>query len=307
MDFGKLNDISKVDFSLPPDHVATLDTLRKHTQNAPLEVFVGCPVWSCEEWVGKWYPAKTQSKDFLKYYGQQFNTIELNTTHYRIPDFSTIEKWRESTPASFRFCPKILQTISHDQLLQNTEALLQAFCDSMWELGNRLGVCFLQLPPYFAPDKLHILENFIKTFPKEIKLSVEFRHEGWFRGKNEQLPFSTAAEMLKSHEISTVICDVSGRRDVLHQCLTTTTAVVRFVGNSLHSTDYQRLDEWIERIAIWKENGLEKLYFFMHEPDNVLSPDLVVYFIERLNYTCSLNLKKPITYTSSLATQAKLF
>ena len=307
MDFGKLNDISKINFSLPPDHLATLLTLKKHTQNAQLEVFVGCPVWSCEEWVGKWYPAKIQSKDYLKYYAQQFNTIELNTTHYRIPDANTIDKWRESTPSSFRFCPKILQTISHDQLLQNTESLLQAFCDSIWELENKLGICFLQLPPYFSPDKLHILEKFVQIFPKEIRLSIEFRHEGWFRLENGLLPFTLATEMLENYAISTVICDVSGRRDVLHQRLTTTTAVVRFVGNSLHITDYQRLDEWIERIALWKENGLEKLYFFMHEPDNVLSPDLVVYFIEKLNQRCALQLRKPMIYQNTTFTQSKLF
>jgi uncharacterized protein YecE (DUF72 family) len=307
MDFGKLSNISKVNFSLPPDHVATLPTLKKHTQNTDLEVFIGCPVWSCEEWVGKWYPAKTQSKDYLKHYAQQFNTIELNTTHYRTPDLATIAKWRENTPTTFRFCPKILQTISHDQLLQNTETLLQAFCDSVWELGEKLGVCFLQLPPYFSPDKLYILEKFIKTFPPEIALSIEFRHEDWFRLKNGQLPFSIATEMLENYKVSTVICDVAGRRDVLHQRLTTTTAVVRFVENSLHITDYQRLDEWVERIATWKENGLEKLYFFMHEPDNVLSPDLVVYFIDKLNEKCGLQLKKPLVYQNFSSTQSKLF
>jgi uncharacterized protein YecE (DUF72 family) len=307
MDFGKLNDISKVNFSLPPDHTDTLKTLKKQSTPPPLEVYVGCPVWSCEEWVGKWYPEKTQSKDYLKYYAQQFNTIELNTTHYRIPDFQTIEKWRENTLASFRFCPKILQTISHDQMLQNVENLLQAFCDSVWELGEKLGICFLQLPPYFSPDKLYILENFVKIFPKEIQLSVEFRHEDWFKAKNGQIPLSIASEMLENNGISTVICDVSGRRDVLHQRLTSTTAVIRFVGNSLHITDYQRLDEWIERIAIWKENGLGKLYFFMHEPDNVLSPDLVVYFIEKLNQTCGLHLPKPTVYQSQTHTQTKLF
>ncbi len=306
MDFGKLIDISKVNFALPPDHHHTLPNLQKlHRQPLALEVFVGCPVWSCEEWVGKWYPPKTQSKDFLRHYAQQFNTIELNTTHYRIPDFSTIDKWRESTPATFRFCPKILQTISHTQLLQNADLLTNAFCESVWELRDHLGICFLQLPPYFAPDKLHILENFVKNFPTQIPLAIEFRHEAWFIHKKGIAPFDLASQILENEQISTVICDVSGRRDVLHQCLTTTTAVVRFVGNSLHLTDYQRIDEWIQRIRLWQENGLEKLYFFMHEPDNVLSPELVVYFITQMNKVCLLKLQKPAVYTQNA--QAKLF
>jgi uncharacterized protein YecE (DUF72 family) len=306
MDFGKHSDITKVNFALPPDHIATLKNLQKlHKEAVKLQVFVGCPVWSCEEWVGRWYPPKTQAKDFLKYYAQQFNTIELNTTHYRVPDFSTIAKWRESTPITFRFCPKILQTISHAQLLQNVDELTNAFCESVWELGSRLGICFLQLPPYFSPEKLHILENFVKNFPKQIPLSVEFRHEAWFIRKNGIMPFDLASQILENEQISTVICDVAGRRDVLHQCLTSTTAVIRFVGNGLHLTDYQRINEWVQRIKYWQENGLEKLYFFMHEPDNVLSPELVVYFIEQMNKVCLLNLPKPIIYQQKI--QTKLF
>lgn len=305
MDFGKLNDISKVDFSLPLDHPHTAKTLQKVANPAQeLEVFVGCPVWATDAWVGKWYPSGTQSKDFLRHYARQFNTIELNTTHYRIPDFTTIERWRESTPPSFRFCPKILQTISHSHLLQNIEALMNSFCESVWQLQDRLGVCFLQLPPYFSPDKLAILEDFVKSFPPEIALAIEFRNEGWFKKENNE-PFDTATQILEDYQISTVLCDVSGRRDVLHQRLTTATAVVRFVGNSLHPSDYQRIDDWVTRIKIWQEQGLKKLYFFMHEPDNVLSPELVLYFIEKINKACNLHLKKPTIYQNSV--QANLF
>lgn len=306
MDFGKLNDISKVDFSLPPDHTQTIGTLQKFENKADdFEVFVGCPIWACESWVGKWYPAGTPPKDFLKQYARQFNTIELNTTHYRIPDFSTIDKWRESTPNSFRFCPKILQSVSHTQLLQNIDTLMNLFCESIWQLKDRLGICFLQLPPYFTPDKLAVLENFIKYFPPEIALSVEFRNEAWFMKKNGIAPFDVAAQLLETYQISTVICDVAGRRDVMHQRLTTATAVVRFVGNSLHLSDYQRIDEWVERLKTWQDEGLKKLYFFVHEPDNTLSPDLALYFISQINKVCHLNIRKPITYQQII--QSKLF
>lgn len=303
MDFGKLSDISGVDFSLPPDHPQTLQKVG-HQANT-LEVFVGCPVWACDSWVGKWYPAGTPPKDFLRHYARQFNTIELNTTHYRIPDFATIDKWRESTPPSFRFCPKILQTISHTQLLQNIDALMNAFCESIWQLKDRLGICFLQLPPYFTPDKLAVLEKFASDFPPEISLSVEFRNEAWFIKKNGITPFDAAAELLEAYQISTVICDVAGRRDVLHQRLTTDTAVVRFVGNSLHLSDYQRIDAWVGRLETWKDKGLKKMYFFVHEPDNTLSPELALYFIEQANLRCNLQIKKPLIHQHII--QSKLF
>jgi len=304
MDFGKLPDISQVDFRLPADHLQTLSVLTK-SKKSSLEVYVGCPVWSCQEWVGKWYPPNTHSRDFLKYYAQQFNTIELNTTHYRIPDLKTINKWRESTPAYFRFCPKIPQVISHDRLLQEVALLNQTFCENVYALGSRLGICFLQLPPYFAPDKLSILENYLKQFPPQVPLSVEFRHEAWFARQQGRAPIDEATAVLESYGISTVICDVAGRRDVLHQRLSTTTAVIRFVGNNLHPTDYNRIDEWISRIRTWIDMGLEKLYFFVHEPENILSPDLSLYFIEKINKECKLYIKPPISYQKH--SQIKLF
>ncbi|NJN77285.1 MAG: DUF72 domain-containing protein [Saprospiraceae bacterium] len=52
------------------------------------------------------YPTGTKSNKFLFHYGKQFNTIELNTTHYRIPTLSTIENWRQAVPKDFKFVQK---------------------------------------------------------------------------------------------------------------------------------------------------------------------------------------------------------
>ena len=111
MKFGKLPDISNVDFSLPVVSQKNIEVLQTN-KNQPTIIYIGCTGWSMKEWVGKVYPPKTKTKDYLKYYAQQFNTIELNTTHYRIPDLATIEKWKTESTDDFRFCPKILQAVS---------------------------------------------------------------------------------------------------------------------------------------------------------------------------------------------------
>ncbi|MCS6795947.1 MAG: DUF72 domain-containing protein, partial [Raineya sp.] len=152
-----------------------------------------------------------------------------------------------------------------------------------------LGLSFLQLPPYFELKHLPILEDFLATFPQDIPLAIEFRHASWFKGDN----FERAAQILEKYNKSTVITDVAGRRDVLHQRITNQALMVRFVGNGLHPTDYTRLDEWINQIAEWKKMGLQKLYFFLHEPDNILAPEIALYFIEKLNLTCQTNLPLP--------------
>ena len=292
MDFGKLPSIENVDFTLPPDHPDTAAVLAQVPPGAHQpHVYVGCPVWTCKEWLGKWYPATAKEKDYLHFYARQFNTIELNTTHYRIPDAATIARWRASAGQGFAFCPKWPQQISHDNLLQNVDPASRAFVDSILGLHDSLGVSFLQLPPVFSPRQHGILADFIGKFAPAVPLAVEFRHAGWFQN---HAGVAETFGLLRHHNVATVITDVAGRRDALHLRLTTPTAIIRFVGNALHPTDYQRIDNWVARIGQWLEKGLRQVYFFIHEPDpNTLSPELAVYLIRKLNAAHNLHVKEP--------------
>jgi len=290
MDFGKLPSIDKTVFSLPPDHPDTAVTLARSTTAQPV-VYVGCPVWTTREWVGKWYPATAKDKDYLHHYAHQFNTIELNTTHYRIPDAALITRWYEATSPGFKFCPKWPQQISHDALLTHAESATQAFSEAILGLNNKLGISFLQLPPGFSPRQHTILRQFIETLSPAVPLAVEFRHADWFTSQPE---VTETFAMLAANGVGMVISDVAGRRDVLHMHLTTPAAMIRFVGNGLHPTDYQRIDDWVKRLKEWFAQGLHTLYFFVHEPDpNTLSPELCVYLIRQLNEVCGLDLKEP--------------
>lgn len=294
MDFGKLNDVSRVDFSLSKLGPSSQETLRRAKQaggNSP-QAWIGCPAWGHPEWVGKVYPRGTASGDYLKHYSRQFQAIELNTTHYRIPDRLTVERWKSTVPAGFKFCPKVPQAISHERVLRDSEALSREFCESVLHLGDRLGLSFLQLPPQFSPTELPVLERFFSQLPPEFLrgpgLAVEFRHSGWFRNR-ELIPGAFA--VLDRWGVATVITDVAGRRDVSHASLPAPRTLVRFVGNELHPSDYERIDAWIERIAQWKELGLQELYFFVHQPADLLSPELITYLVPRLNQRCGWKLR----------------
>ena len=279
MKFGKLPDISGVNFKLPPDAPGTtrlLSGLEK--REVPPRLFIGCTGWNMKEWVGKVYPKGAKAKDYLQAYTRQFNTIELNTTHYRIPDSEAIRKWYVESSPDFRFCPKIPQSISHSQNLGLGTALIPTFGEAVLGLGEKLGCCFMQMPPYFDIRRLPQLEKFLRAFPREIPLAIELRHESWFsEPANGQAVFS----LLQQHNIATVITDVAGRRDVLHMRLTNGTAMARFVGNGLHPTDFSRVDDWTGRLAAWFAEGLREAYFFSHEPDNLMAPELAAYVLEK--------------------------
>ncbi|MEZ4905865.1 MAG: DUF72 domain-containing protein [Spirosomataceae bacterium] len=106
------------------------------------QCFVGPPIWANKQWVGKIYPSNAKEKDFLYYYTRQFNTIELNVTHYQIPNEATVQRWKEAAHKDFRFCPKWPQEISHDRQLIGCEALSQAFTQAVLGLGENLGTTF---------------------------------------------------------------------------------------------------------------------------------------------------------------------
>lgn len=289
MEFGKLANIEAVDFSLAPVNERTTAVLGG-TATTNLAVYVGCPVWGVAEWNGKIYPKGTKAVDYLYHYSRQFATIELNVTHYRTPNDATLHNWKHSTGKDFLFCPKFPQEISHFYKLFNCQEKISYFLGQMEKLGEKLGCMFVQLAPNFTIASLPILTQFLANLPENMPLAIEFRHDSWF--SHQQLD-SRACDLLESFDVATVITDVAGRRDVSHANLTNKTAMIRFVGNELHPSDYQRIDAWVQRISLWKSQGLEKLYFFAHEPDNALAPVIADYFLEKVNAQLSLQLKRP--------------
>ena len=289
MDFGKVEDPAKVDFTLPPDHPTTAQVLAQATGRS-LRVFVGLPIWANKEWAGKIYPATARDKEFLHHYTRQFNTIELNTTHYRIPDEATIQHWKAEATPGFRYCPKFPQSISHEKQLLQTDGLTREFCDQILALDEHLGMSFLQLSPAFSPRQVAALAAYLEKLPEKLPLAVEFRHPDWFRPET----WNRALDLLGNHNTATVIADVSGRRDVLHQSLSGPTAFIRFIANEGHASDYTRADAWVERLKTWVDAGLETLYLFVHSGGlNDVAPELSLYWIRALNQRIGLNLPEP--------------
>ena len=270
MKFGHAPDPDAVEYDLPVEplaNAARLDRYELGPGEGKPRVYLGATGWSMKEWVGKWYPAKTKPADFLREYGKQFNTIELNTTHYRVPDLDLVRRWYEAVPADFRFCPKVPQHISHRNDFGQGEGHLQRFVAALDGFGEKMGCAFVQLPPYFDAGRLKQLEVFLDRWPRLLPLAVEVRHESWFTD-----PFATEALMdaLAARGVAAVITDVSGRRDVLHGYVTAPRTMVRFVGNGLVESDYDRLRQWAGKLREW---NLPETYFFPHQPDNVLAPD----------------------------------
>jgi uncharacterized protein YecE (DUF72 family) len=301
MEFGRVNEqaLSKIDFTLPQEPEANKWVLKK-SENKPF-VYLGCAKWGRKEWIGKIYPRGTKDAQFLDQYVMHYNSIELNATHYKIYSPSEIAKWAaKAAGKDFKFCPKVTNSISHYSGFNNVDFLTTAFLEGVMAFRDNLGPIFLQVSEKYSPAQRDKLYKYLQTLPTDLQFFLEVRHPDWFAHKSVR---KELFDTLRSLNMGAVITDTAGRRDCAHMELTIPKAFIRYVGNSLHPTDYTRTDEWIERIRYWLDNGLKELYFFMHMHDEAFSPELTVYMLDKLNEQCGLKLIKPRFMQDSLFSQ----
>jgi uncharacterized protein YecE (DUF72 family) len=296
MEFGRVaeTELNTIDFSLPKEPVFNKTILTgKPTKNP--KIFLGCAKWGRTEWVGKIYPPKTKDKEFLQHYVQHYNSIELNATHYKVYDEVAINKWAEKADGKqFLFCPKMYKGVTHFGNLKGKENTTDEFLKGVMAFGKHLGPIFIQVSETFSPNRKQELFDYLKNLPTDLQFFVEVRHPDWFLKEDIQQELMTT---LAAMNIGIVITDTAGRRDCAHMYLTVPKVFIRYVGNSLHPSDYTRCDAWIKRMKYWLDNGLQEIYFFMHMHDEATSPELTVYLVDKMNAELGLNLIKPTFVT----------
>lgn len=293
MEFGRVEEaeLDGIDFSLPKEPLLNGEILsgKKH---ANPKIYLGCAKWGRAEWVGKIYPPKAKEKDFLQHYVQHYNSIELNATHYKIYTEPDISKWAAAAAGKdFKFCPKMYQGVTHRGSLNGKDFITGEFFRGIMAFGEHLGPVFVQVSDAFSPKRKEELFQFLRSLPTDLTFFLEVRHPDWL---GEAAICEELMQTLRSLNMGIVITDTSGRRDCAHMYLTLPKTFIRYVGNSLHPTDYKRVDEWVGRMKYWIDSGLEELYFFMHMHDEAFSPELTVYLVDQLNAAVGLNLQKPV-------------
>lgn len=284
MEFGKLNNVDDVNFTLPDDPAENQGILAK-SNSKTIDFYLGGAKWGRKDWVGKLYPTGTKAADYLSHYGKHFNSIELNATHYNMFGNDLVSKWASMVDKDFKFCPKIHQLISHRHRLKNAMAYTDQFLDIMAHFGDKLGTIFLQMHANFKTNKFEDLKDYLESFPKGFKLAVELRHQEWFS--------TPLFDLLERLEMPLIITDTAGERQLVHNRITCNEVFIRFVGNNLHSSDYTRINDWIDRIEQWKAQGLTKIWFFIHQHEEQYTPELANYAAEKLNERLGLQLKVP--------------
>ncbi|MEO6490882.1 MAG: DUF72 domain-containing protein [Ferruginibacter sp.] len=131
------------------------------------------------------FPPSFRDKSRLYYYASLYNSIEINSSFYRPPMISTIQKWAGSVPEDFQFTFKLPKYITHAKGLNFIGANVFSFIDTINYIGDKQGCILVQFPPGLKIGLLSQVEKLLYTLgksgmEKRWKIAVEFRDSGWY-------------------------------------------------------------------------------------------------------------------------------
>jgi uncharacterized protein YecE (DUF72 family) len=217
---------------------------------------IGCSGWQYRHWRGIFYPAELPSSQWLNYYAQHFDTVEINSTFYRLPEAATFAAWRRRAPRGFVYAVKASRFLTHMKRLKDPVEPIHRFFTRAKHLGRAFGPVLYQLPPRW-PVNLERLETFLKALPRTRRHTIEFRDPSWYS--------DAVFALLERHKVALCLHDMAGSAT---GTLTIGPFVyVRFHGTHKYSGRYSdaTLEGWAEWLADRAREGLPVYAYFNND------------------------------------------
>jgi uncharacterized protein YecE (DUF72 family) len=218
-------------------------------------VRIGCSGWQYADWRDRFYPPGTPQRLWLSAYAERFDTVEVNSTFYRLARRSAVEGWVRDTPAGFTFAVKASRYLTHVRRLRDISEGIRRFYEPLAPLieAERLGPVLWQLPENFHRDD-ELLEGWLQLLPEGLH-TIEFRHPSWFADQ--------VLAALRARGVALTIGDHPARPFQTHDA----TASWRFIrfhyGSRGRGGNYSEteLQTWARRIAQWRRRTAVWAYF----------------------------------------------
>lgn len=239
-------------------------------------IYVGTSGYQYKGWSQKFYPEDVKKKDWLRYYANNFNSVEINASFYRLPEASTFTNWAEQVPNDFRFAIKGSRYVTHQKRLREPEEPIDRLFNRAQALGPKLGVVLWQFVERwpFDEERLVRLEYFCQQLHKHkmaktIPQAFELRHPSWF---NDQL-----YDTLRRYDYALVI-NQSSKWPVV-EVQTASWTYARFHGpKALYASGYndRQLKGWAAKLQdLTPQSGTLFAYFnndvYVDAPKNAIS------------------------------------
>jgi uncharacterized protein YecE (DUF72 family) len=219
------------------------------------QVRVGCSGWQYDDWRGRLYPEGMGTARWLGRYAEHFDTVEVNSTFYRLASHDAVERWVEQTPDEFVFACKASRYMTHMKRLRELERGVKRYYERIEPLvkAGKLGPVVWQLPESFHRDDA-VLADALAKLPDGLHC-FEFRHESWF--------VDEVYELLRDRGAALVIGDHPERPFQSFEMTAGWTFIRFHLGRRGRRGNYseREIDDWAERIAGWRRRVDVYAYF----------------------------------------------
>jgi len=229
-----------------------------------MSLYVGTSGYSYKEWKGTFYPKSLPDKEMLRFYGEQFRTVEINNTFYRMPKPAVLQSWANVVAADFQFVLKASQRITHMQRLKDVDGSIQYLLDAVETLAERLGPLLFQLPPQLHKD-VPRLRAFLTLLPLQRRVAFEFRHPSWFDDE--------VFGLLRDHRVALCVAEADNELNV-PAVATADWGYLRLRQADYDDAALQAWRKWVE-----EQNWRDTYVFFKHE-DAGRGPQMAKRFLE---------------------------
>lgn len=235
---------------------------------------IGCSGWNYDDWRGRLYPEGEPRRRWLELYAQRFDTVEVNTTFYRLPNRDAVAAWVAQTPDGFEFTVKASRYLTHIRRLTDVEEGVRRFYERIEPLvqAGRLGPVLWQLPANFHRDDER-LEGWLAALPSG-RHTIEFRHASWFA--------DPVMDALRDAGVALTIGDHPSRPFQTHEA-TVDWRFVRFhYGARGRNGNYSATEiaTWARRIAQWRRR--QDVYAYFNNDWNGYAPANAAALLSRL-------------------------
>lgn len=217
--------------------------------------YIGTSGWSYDSWRDGFYRGLPR-KNWLRFCAGRFTGIEVNATFYRLQDRKTFRRWRDETPADFRFAIKGNRFLTHNKKLADALPAIRIERDRAAGLGNKLAAVVWQFPESFHKN-MERLQEFARALKswRAVRHAVEFRHDSWF--DNE------VAECLRAQRLA--VCQSDAADWPLWDAVTTDMVYIRLHGHAAtYASSYStgELEQWAKRLRDWLQEGCDVHVYF---------------------------------------------
>jgi uncharacterized protein YecE (DUF72 family) len=225
-------------------------------------IHVGTSGWQYDSWKGRFYPRDLPQSQWLPFFAQHFETVEVNNTFYRLPQRDTFVRWREQTPPGFVVTVKASRFLTHIKRLKDPEEPVKTFFERANGLGDKLGPVLYQLPPRFRADTDR-LRRLVDVLPRDVLAAFEFRDPTWHTDHVYRILDDAGAAL--------VLADSPGAK--VDDIVTGGWSYVRFHKGQRMLPGYPRrkLRRWAERIAALPAR--DAYIYFNNDPDGAAIRD----------------------------------